>query len=59
MFPSVIVALYLLMCRLAKQMLCVQDPTCLCGSEASINQKLLGERTLLEEGSIVVLEQVS
>ncbi|CAL5222566.1 g4949 [Coccomyxa viridis] len=37
----------------------LKDPTCLCGSQAAIDRKLLGERRVLEEGSIVVLEQVS
>ena len=42
-----------------EQMLPMQDHTCLRGSEAAIDRKLLSERPMLEEGSIVVLEQVS
>ncbi len=45
-------------CAAAMRVCCVQDPTCLCGSEAAIDRKLLGERRVLEEGSLVVLEQV-
>ena len=43
----------------AMQICCVQDPTCLCGTEAAIDQKLFCEHKGLEEGCIVVLEQVS
>ena len=46
------------MCTVAMPMCCLQDPSCLCGSEAAIDRKLLGEGKMLEEGSIVVLEQV-
>ena len=59
MSGSVVSVLSQCMWMVAKQIFCVQDPTCLCGIEACINKKLLGERRMLEEGSIVVLEQAS